>query len=186
MCAQRDDEGTLTLILEPSQQPTYDFPAISYFLYKGVEPASILTNDGTNAETSHAGANQLVGAVKAAWELPSNQDLPSTPPPKACLGLHLTPTDYPLLADQPRFADSKSLDNLFHEGDPAIQLPLVRSGFRLGDFSTSLPFGLEILGPMMWQFTDGVHPEPHTVPGISGACHQDMFLGADYEKYVGG
>ena len=54
------------------------------------------------------------------------------------------------------------------------------------DYKPYVPPAWKEHGPKMWQFTDGVHPQPHSVPGIPGACDQDMFLGADYEKYVGG
>lgn len=143
VCAQKDGQGTLTLILKPARRPPFDFPAISYFLYKGVDPDSILTSDGEHIETSslQLAENDLANAINTAWKLPANNN--TGEPTKACLGLHLTSSDYPVVADRPKFASDQPLDRLFYEGDPDIQLPLVQPGWRLGDFSST--FGLEIV-----------------------------------------
>jgi len=141
LCAQEDGQGTLTLILKPSQQPPFDFPAISYILYKGVDPASLLASDGT-IDTSQPD-NDLVAAIKTAWELEDNNNTGT--PSRACLGLHLNPADYPAAENPARFANAEPLDRLFYDGDPAIQLPLARGGWRLGRFASGAPFGIEII-----------------------------------------
>jgi len=142
VCAQTDDQGTLTLILKPSQQPPFDFPAIRYILYKGIDPQSLLTSSGT-IDVAQQGANDLIAAIKTTWELADNGNTGA--PSRACLGLHLNPTDYPATENPARFADTEPLDRLFYEGDPAIQLPLVRGGWRLGAFSRTSPFGIEMV-----------------------------------------
>jgi len=65
VCAQMNDQGTLTLVLKPSQQPPFDFPAISYILYKGVDPTSLLATDGT-IDTAQENDNNLISAIKTA------------------------------------------------------------------------------------------------------------------------
>jgi hypothetical protein len=142
VCAQADDQGTLTLILKPSVQPPFDFPAISYILYKGIDPLSLLAADGKIDSTQEADSD-LISSIKTAWELEANGNTGS--PTRACIGLHLNPADYPATENPQRFADTKPLDRFFYEGDPVIQLPLVRGGWRLGKFSSSLPFGIEIV-----------------------------------------
>jgi len=142
VCAQTDDQGTLTLILKPSVQPPFDFPAISYILYKGIDPLSLLAADGTIDSVQEAD-NKLISAIKTAWELEANGNTGA--PTRACLGLHLNPVDYPGDDNPQRFADTEPLDRFFYEGDPVIQLPLVRGGWRLGKFSSSLPCGIEIV-----------------------------------------
>src|SRR6185369_14755698 len=142
VCAQTDDQGTLTLILKPSVQPPFDFPAISYILYKGIDPSSLLAADGKIDVTQEAD-NELISAIKAAWEVEANANIGS--PTRECVGLHLNPADYPDDDNPERFADTEPLDRLFYEGDPVIQLPLVRGGGRLGTFSSSSPFGIEII-----------------------------------------
>lgn len=141
VCAQTDDHGMLTLILKPSQQPSFNFPAISYILYKGIDPASLIASDGT-IDTGQAD-NELITAIKAAWELAANNNTGS--PSRACLGLHLNPTDYPATDNPARFADTQPLDTLFYGGDPAIQLPLARGSWMLGKFAAGSPFGIEIV-----------------------------------------
>ena len=142
VCAQADDQGTLTMILKPSVQPPFDFPAISYILYKGIDPASLLAADGT-IDSAQEADSDLISAIKSAWELEANGNTGS--PTRACIGLHLNPADYPNDENPERFADTEPIDRFFYEGDPAIQLPLVRGGWRLGTFSTNLPFGIEIV-----------------------------------------
>ncbi|HXI23840.1 MAG TPA: hypothetical protein VNG71_08185 [Pyrinomonadaceae bacterium] len=142
ICAQVDDQGTLTLILKPWVQPPFDFPAISYILYKGIDPTSLLTSGGA-IDIAKETENELVKTIKTAWELEANNN--TGPPTRACLGLHLNPIDYPATANPTRFASSQSLDTLFYDGDPQVQLPLVRGGWRLGTFSSSLLFGIEIV-----------------------------------------
>jgi len=144
LCAQKDADGTLSLILKPIEQPPFDFPAIAYFIYKGVDPASLLA--GASVDVSKAGDNDLVKQVQATWLAPVNGN--SGDPPLPCLGLHLAPgssaADFPDL-NLSLYADAEPLDHLFYRGDPKFQLPLVRGGWRLGDFTAAGPFGLEIV-----------------------------------------
>jgi hypothetical protein len=148
LCAQRDNEGNLSLILKPIEQPPFDCPMLSYILYKGIDPASLLTGAGF-VDVSKAAANPLVKLVQGAWTAPdagNNGD-----PPSETLGLHLSPLSdsnaYPDLI-LGRYGDDQPLDHLFYLGDPRFQLPLVRRGWRLADF---LPgsFGLEIVAERM-------------------------------------
>jgi hypothetical protein len=147
LCAQADAGGTLSLILKPIEQPPFDFPFVSYIIYKGIDPTSLLQSGNAGAggtiDTTKAAGNKLVDSVQKTWEANSN----SGDPTRECLGLHLTPastaTDYPDL-DLSKFAATAPLDNLFYQGDPKFQLPLVRGGWRIGDFA-SAGFGLEIV-----------------------------------------
>lgn len=144
VCVQADSSGTLSIILKPIEQPPFDFPFISYIIYKGIDPASLLTNgDAGPIDTSKADDNKLVDSVQKSWE--ANKNVP--PPTRECLGLHLTPAstvaDYPDL-DLSKYANAKPLDNLFYQGDPKFQLPLVRGGWRIGDFAAT-GFGIEIV-----------------------------------------
>jgi hypothetical protein len=147
ICAQADVGGTLSLILKPTEQPAMDFPFISYVIYKGIDPNSLLTNGdagpGGTIDTTQASVNKLVESVQKAW-VANNNPGDAT---RECLGLHLTTaslaTDYPHL-DLSAYADDKPLEHLFYQGDEDIQLPLVRGGWRLGAF-TGLNFGLDVI-----------------------------------------
>jgi hypothetical protein len=147
ICAQKDTIGTLSLILKPSQQPPFDFPFISYIIYKGIDPASLLV--GGNADTggtldiSKENINKLVKALLKTW----TDNGHSGSPGREVLGLHLRadsdPIEYPTL-NRNTYADSEPLDSLFFKGDPKVQLQQVYGGWRLGDFSTA-KFGVEIV-----------------------------------------
>lgn len=147
ICAQADAGGTLSLILKPIEQPPFDFPFISYVIYKGIDPASLLISgnagSGGTIDTSKAADNELIDSAQKTWASNGN----SGDPTRECLGLHLTPTstavDYPDL-DLSKYADAKAIDNLFYQGDTKFQLPLVRGGWRIGNFAAAR-FGMEIL-----------------------------------------
>jgi len=147
ICAQADVNGTLSLILKPIEQPPFDFPFISYIIYKGIDPNSLLTNGnagpGGTIDTSTASNNKLVDLVQKSWLANNNPGDPT----RECLGLHLTPAstaaDYPAL-DLSRYADGEPLDHLFNQGDGNFQLPLVRGGWRIGTYSGG-SFGVEVI-----------------------------------------
>lgn len=147
LCAQADAGGTLSLILKPIEQPPFDFPFISYIIYKGIDPASLLISgnagSGGKIDTSKAADNKLIDSAQKTWASNSN----SGDPTRECLGLHLTPAstaaDYPDL-DLSKYAATAPLDSLFYQGDEKFQLPLVRGGWRIGDFAPT-GFGLEIV-----------------------------------------
>ena len=144
ICAQADAGGTLSLILKPIVQPPFDFPFISYIIYKGIDPESLLVGGDAGPsgtiDTSKADDNKLVDSVQKTWE--ANKNVP--PPTRECLGLHLTPASTAVDLDLSKYADGEPLDNLFYQGDPKFQLPLVRGGWRIADFAAT-GFGLEIV-----------------------------------------
>jgi hypothetical protein len=147
VCGQVDAGGTLSLILKPIEQPPFDFPFISYIIYKGIDPNSLLTNGnagpGGMIDTSKANDNKLVDRVQKTWAANDN----SGDPTRECLGLHLTPAstaaDYPEV-DLSKYAVTEPLNNLFYQGDENFQLPLVRGGWPIGSFSAA-SFGLEVI-----------------------------------------
>lgn len=147
ICAQADAGGTLSLILKPSQQPPFDFPFISYIIYKGIDANSLLTSGnagpGGTIDTTKASSNPLVESLQKSWEANGH----SGEPTRECLGLHLREdsdaTIYTAL-DLPSYGPDKSIDNLFFAGDKQKELPPVRGGWRIGNFAAS-GFGLELI-----------------------------------------
>lgn len=147
ICAQADVDGTLSLILKPNKQPPFDFPFISYIIYKGIDRGSLLTNGnagpGGMIDVSKASDNKLVDTVQKTWAANNN----SGDPTRECLGLHLSPAstaaDYPHL-DLGKYAATEPLNNLFYQGDDNFQLPLVRGGWRIGTCSAA-KFGVELI-----------------------------------------
>jgi len=141
ICAQADAGGTLSLILKPSEQPPFAFPFISYIIYKGIDPASLLNGDVL--ATTPPGFNQLVDFVRETWQNNGHQGDPK----KECLGLHLredsNPASYPAL-DLTRYGPDKPIDNLFFAGDGLKEPPPVQGGWRIGNFAAT-GFGLELI-----------------------------------------
>ncbi len=136
--ARVDSGGGVTLVLKPTQQPPFDFPFISYFLYKGIDPASLLQG-GANSPLLDVSAdtdnNELIAAVKKSWAANGNTGAPG----RECLGLHLDGS-----LDSDLYGPTHPIDNLFYRGDGSFPAVLVQPGDTVGDFLTS-GFGLDII-----------------------------------------
>ncbi len=128
---QEDGSGKLTLILKPDGQPPFDFPFVSYFLYKGVEPSSLLVG-GKVPKEADADGKELAKVVWKTWEANDNPGDPD----RTALGLHLEPP----AAD---YADDQPLDRLFYDYPKEKPPVRVKAGDRLAKFSAL--FGFEIV-----------------------------------------
>lgn len=128
---QEDGSGKLTLILKPDGQPPFDFPFVSYFLYKGVEPSSLLSG-GKVPEEVDADGKELAKVVWKTWEANDNPGDPD----ETALGLQLRPPAADYAADQP-------IDRLFYDYPKEKPPVRVKAGDRLAKFSAL--FGFEIV-----------------------------------------
>lgn len=131
--AQWDETGGgLTLILKPDGQPPFDFPFISYFIYRGVATTSLLTSSGEIIANSDI---ELAEKAVAAHELVANGN--TDPAREENLGLRPDPFDAdPIPDDQP-------IDRLFYGYDPKLPPIRVDAGDGLGKFGPQ--FGLQIV-----------------------------------------
>lgn len=141
LCAQEDGSGSLTLILKPSQTPPFEAPVVSYFIYKGVDKASMLNGNSVLDENA-AGANDLTKQVAATWKALNAGALVGS---QAGLGLD---RDSAFLhdANDPAskvFTDADPIERLFTYPHPTIQLPVVAAGDVIGSFGAKC--GLEIV-----------------------------------------
>lgn len=129
-----DETGTgLNLILKPDGQMPFDFPFITYFIYKGIDRSSLLAADMIVAEHS-APDIELVDILHDIWRANGNTGGPD----KSVLGLELGTG-----SDVANYADDQPIDRLFY-GYPKERPPIhVTGGQRLARFSAQ--FGLEIL-----------------------------------------
>ncbi|MDB5706152.1 MAG: hypothetical protein JWN66_3268 [Sphingomonas bacterium] len=129
-----DEAGTgLNLILKPDGQMPFDFPFVTYFLYKGVDRASLLAADMIVAENS-APDIELINILHEIWRANGN----SGSPDKSVLGLDLGTG-----SDAADYADDEPIDRLFY-GYPKERPPVhVTGGQRLARFGAQ--FGFEIL-----------------------------------------
>lgn len=142
--ARLDDEGGLTLIVKPAQQPPFDFPPVAFFLYKGITPTSLLKGGGgtwPSIEPSRAAESPLVKRIVKDWAGNGNGGDPSS----SSLGLQLDPaTAAGIGLDPTLFADDRPLDNLFYDADSAFPPQIVFAGEEIGLFETTR-FGLEVV-----------------------------------------
>jgi hypothetical protein len=143
LCAQSEDSGALTLILKPSQAPPFEAPAVSYFLYKGIDPASLLSGDDVLDEGA-AAANDLTKRVAATWKDQNGGVLTGS---KSGLGLD---RDAAFLHDpgdpsSKVFIDADPIERLFTYPHPKFQLPVVKAGDWIGSFGTACGFEIVLL-----------------------------------------
>ncbi|MET1112961.1 MAG: hypothetical protein ABWX67_15700, partial [Allosphingosinicella sp.] len=140
---QLDDEGGLTLILKPVEPPPFDCPFIAYFLYKGIDPRSLLDGGGLwPLIRLNASADiPLIDQIVKDW--PKNNL--TGDPTRECLGLHLDPATPATPGLNPSlYAGDQPLDHLIYQGDGRFPARPVTAGDRLGSFLPTR-FGLEIV-----------------------------------------
>lgn len=141
LCAQEDGSGGLTLILKPSQAPPFEAPVVSYFIYKGIDKASLLDGDAVLDENA-TDANDLTKRVAATWKALNADDLTGS---EAGLGLD---RDAAFLHDandaaSKVFTDADPVERLFTYPHKTVQLPVVAAGDVIGAFGSDC--GLEIV-----------------------------------------
>ncbi len=143
LCAQEDDQGTLTLILKPSQTPPFESPVVSYFVYKGVAKSSLLNlSDGNIIDENASNATDFTRRVVAEWKKQNANDLTNS---HAALGLD---RDKNFIhhdgANKIKvFTDSDFVERLFTYPHKSVQLPPVAAGEQIGSFQSS--FGFEVV-----------------------------------------
>lgn len=143
ICAQTESSGALTLILKPSQTPPFEAPVVSYFIYKGIDPASLLSGDAVLDESA-AAANDLTKRVAATWKDQNGGALTGS---KSALGLDRDAAFLHAASDPSSkvFTDSDPIERLFTYPHPKFQLPVVKAGDRIGSFGTACGFEIVLL-----------------------------------------
>jgi hypothetical protein len=143
LCAQEDAQGTLTVILKPSQTPPFESPVVSYFIYKGVAKSSLLNlNDGNILDEDAADATDFSKKIAKEWK---TQNAASLAGSRAALGLD---RDATFLHEDGTtqtaiFTDNDPIDRLFTYPHKTVQLPTVAAGDLIGSFQST--FGFEIV-----------------------------------------
>ncbi len=138
LCAQEDDQGTLTLILKPSQTPPFESPVVSYFIYKGVAKTSLLNGDQILDETAST-ATAFTKRIAAEWKKQNTNDLTDS---RAALGLD---RDAGFKHDDGAnqiniFTDNDPIERLFTYPHKTVQLPTVAAGEVIGSFQSNCGF----------------------------------------------
>jgi hypothetical protein len=139
LCAQQDDQGTLTLILRPSQAPPFELPFISYFIYKGIDRSSLLNSSGDQILDENAtGATPFTQKIAAEWKKQHQNSLTGS---SAALGLDRDANFSHDDANQTKiFTNNDPIDRLFTYPHKTVQLPPVVAGDIIGSFKASAGF----------------------------------------------
>lgn len=133
ICLQSSADGSLTIILKPKQQPPLGLPPVRYFIYKGVNPASLMSATAILANATVP----FTLRVQSAWD--SNGTSNPFSNSAGSLGLALVAN-----ANTPGlFEDNLPIDNFFYVPNQNFQLPDVKAGECIGQFN--LNFGFEII-----------------------------------------
>jgi hypothetical protein len=141
LCAQDDGPGTVTLILKPSQAPPFEAPVVSYFIYKGIDKASLLNGTDILDETA-IGANDLTKRIAVEWKTLNNEMLTGS---GVALGLDRDAAFVHVVGNTQTnvFTDSDPVERLFSYPHKTYALPTVAAGDLIGNFKTDA--GLEIV-----------------------------------------
>lgn len=143
LCAQEEEgQNTLTLILKPSQAPPFESPVVSYFIYKGVDKASLLDGDQILAEDA-VKATDFTKRIAKEWKKQNEDNLDGS---SAALGLD---RDASFEHDDGTsqihvFTDNDPIERLFTYPHKTVQLPTVAAGEMIGSFDSSCGFEVHL------------------------------------------
>lgn len=126
LLAQDAGNNLVNLVLKPTQQPPFAFPKIKFFIYRGIQKSSLVSGNEIAPETNNDLTKSLWQSQKARNASAGTSDNP----PAEALGLDISGTG--------------SIEQVFYRDDVSYQLPLVRSGWSLGQLDSS-KFGFEIM-----------------------------------------
>lgn len=126
LLVQDAGNNLVNLILKPNEQPPFSFPEIKFFIYRGVQKSSLVNGN----DVAPSANNDL---TKSIWESQQKKNASagsSDNPPIQALGIDIS--------------GNGSIDEVFYRENVSYQLPLVRSGWSLGEFDSS-QFGFELM-----------------------------------------
>jgi hypothetical protein len=154
ICAQVDanNSNLLNIILKPMQQPPLNFVPVKYYIYKGIEKSSLI-NGAVIDYTSTLKVVQSIKESQDAFNISydkanSNPDgTTQTIASANALGIQYTAT----AVSPETVLDTDSIDTLFYR-ESDYQLPIVRAGWSIGLFNTTL-LGFEVI-------LDSIYYEP--------------------------
>lgn len=126
LLAQDAGNDRLNLVLKPIQQPPFAFPKIKFFIYRGIQKSSLVDGSDVAPETN----NDLTKSIWQSQKARNASAGTSDNAPAEALGLDIS--------------GSGSIEQVFYREDVSYQLPLVRSGWSLGELDPA-GFGFEIM-----------------------------------------
>lgn len=159
--------GLFNLILRPHVQPPFDFPEISYFIYRGIKPESLIANGGLS--TDPEAPPFILNAVEAYRSEHGQAENPTPAYSQEVLGLTLNQNN--------TYLDSEPVDDLFERRvnnngvfEQRTQPPFVKAGEALGEFADS--FGFEVVLNQLTGPISNVHVR--NVEGLLSVPHASI------------
>ncbi len=127
-CAE--NVNCVNVILLPISNPNFDFPVIKFFVYRGIDKASLFDAQGIIKESDTSWKPNNILKVLHDLQDKINADNGTTLEPKSeNIGYH-----YSVETDTTNFqADDKYLETTIFKKD-TVQLPLVTAGCQIGKF----------------------------------------------------
>jgi hypothetical protein len=136
ICVQKISASHYSIILKPKQQPPLGLPPIKYFIYKGVDPTSLVSGNSIFASADVP----FTERVNAAWDSKGGANPFSNS--AGSLGLAFAANT----TNPGAFEDDMPIDNFFYRPNPDFQLPEVKAGEKIGSFaSATVEIGFEIV-----------------------------------------
>ena len=143
ICVQLYENNTkASLILKPAAQPPFDGPAIKFFVYKGINPASLFDGD-LIIENDHELANDLTRRIRRVWEQDTEQgdEQEDERVMRDMLGIYRNATYEAISEEALLFKDDAPIDNLFLYEDEIV-LSKVKAGDVIGFFTPGGTVGI--------------------------------------------
>lgn len=173
ICVVEDDStgSTVTIVLKPHYQPSFDFAFIKYFLFKGIKRSSIINGAGVVLNDDIPFTERL----DEGWDEGGGANPKSNA--AQALGLAYTASFMHPIDGTPTtiFADDQPIDNLFYYPNDDFQLPVVRAGEYIGYFDQA-KFGFEIVLERL-----GYEPEISLARTLENVISVDSFTRANPE-----
>ncbi len=127
---QTQDENIVNIILLPISNPSFNFPTIKFFVYRGIQKSSLFDDALIIQEPDDTWKSDNI--LKTIYDLQSqiNADTGNSDqkPTAASVGYH-----YSLEAEEQFLSDDFYLEKAIFRKD-GVQLPLVKAGTQLGKF----------------------------------------------------
>ncbi len=170
---QNDTSSGINIILKPIVQPDFNIGQISYFIYRGIDPASLINGINIATRTN----NDLTEKVWHNQEVTdTNSETGPNVPSVAMIGLSYSSTGI----DDLLVPDTDTIESVFFKADD-YQLPMINAGDHIGNFiGGSIKCGFEIIVERV-----GIEPTMKIARAQEHVIIITDLLGTtDYEKFL--
>ncbi|WP_295801718.1 hypothetical protein [Mucilaginibacter sp.] len=131
---QSEDNDLLNIVLKPIDHPPFNFPKISYFIYKGIRKDSLIADNDIDIVSK--GTNDLADAIWNAYQVTNSEGSPS----KEILGLDAAINNLP---------DATPIEEIFVTTFGNVQIWNIKGGSIIGKFDED-SIGFEVITQSMF------------------------------------